>query len=228
MTEMLDVYDANRRMIGVADRNVVHNAGLWHKTVHCWVAITSGPGKHWMVFQRRARKIDNNPGKLYTTASGHVSAGESLTDAFAREIHQEIGIDVAIAPDCRDVEFFYETVWVADISKTDGTPFIDRVFANVYCARFENSVRILVDDLDFWRQFHFDDGEVDSLVAIRTDDFIGLCDDVRVDITGMEWNGVNVREIKLTAGDFVVNAGETLEGKYKRIADLINLGGYVN
>jgi 8-oxo-dGTP pyrophosphatase MutT (NUDIX family) len=226
MVEMLDVYDANRVRIGAADRNVVHTAGLWHKTVHCWIAVTSASGKNWIVFQRRARDLDSNGGKLYTTASGHVSAGETLADAFAREVRQEIGIDIAAAKNCRGARHLFETVWIADIKKKDGTMFVDRVFCNTFAARFENAGRELTNNLDFWRQFHFDDGEVDGVVAVKADDFIGLCDDTAESIGGLEWNGQELCEIALSAEDFVVNAGETLEGKYKRIADLINLDRY--
>ncbi|MCL2017444.1 MAG: NUDIX domain-containing protein [Alphaproteobacteria bacterium] len=228
MTEMLDVYDANRRYIGTADRDVVHNAGLWHKTVHCWVSISSAPGKNWMVFQRRSRDLESNAGKLYTTASGHVLAGEKLSDAYAREIKQEIGLDITAAMDCRGTRLLFETVWVADIKKKDGSIFVDRVFCNVFCAQFENKSRILIDDMDFWRQFHFDDGEVESVVAVMANDFIDLCDDCSGNVKGLEWNGTALSEIILEPGDFVVNEGETMYGKYKRIADLINLGGLTN
>jgi ADP-ribose pyrophosphatase YjhB (NUDIX family) len=205
MAEMLDVYDANRKLIGAADRNVVHAMGLWHKTVHCWIGVD---GK--IVFQRRSRKLDNNAGKLYTTASGHVQAGETLEQAFTREIAQEIGMKVSGA------EFIDEAPWVADMKKKDGTPIIDRVFANVYCAIFNGA-----NDA-FWRQFQFTDGEVDSVVAIDSGEFLELCDGARSDVSGTEWDGKAIAEIKITSDDFVVNSGETLSGKYKKIAEFIN------
>jgi adhesin HecA-like repeat protein len=208
MAEMLDVYDANRKLLGTADRNVVHAAGLWHKTVHCWIGVAEG-GKNKIVFQRRSRNLDNNAGKLYTTASGHVSAGETLEQAFAREVAQEIGLTADGA------EFVDEIVWVADMKKKDGTPIVDRVFANVYCA-------LLSGGADFWKRFQFTDGEVDGVVAIDSGEFLELCRGGRSDVSGIEWDGKESGEIKLTAGDFVVNAGETLAGKYGKIAEFIN------
>ncbi|MDR3208989.1 MAG: NUDIX domain-containing protein [Rickettsiales bacterium] len=207
MAEMLDVYDANRKLLGTADRNVVHAAGLWHRTVHCWIGVD---GK--IIFQRRSRNLDNNAGKLYTTASGHVSAGETLKQAFEREIAQEIGLKIEGA------EFVDEIVWVADMKKKDGTPIIDRVFANVCCALLSGG------DADFWKQFRFTDGEVDGVVAIDSGAFLELCAAARDAVSGAEWDGRKLAEIKLAPGDFVLNSGETLSGKYGKIAEFINKG----
>lgn len=76
---MLDIYDENENHIGTEDRNVVHQKGLWHKTTHCWL-IQNG----MIMFQQRSHKLNNNPGKLYTTASGHLSAGETPKQGLQR------------------------------------------------------------------------------------------------------------------------------------------------
>jgi len=195
---MLDVYDANRRLIGTADRNVVHACGLWHKTVHCWIVWR---GK--LVFQRRAAGATNG-GKLYTTASGHVSAGESIETAFAREIAGEIGIKP------EHPRKLSETVWIGDFKKSDGTMFIDRVFANVFFAEY-----------DGWLgDFKFDDGEVDAVVAIDLDKFIefaragGTC-------AATEFDGHEIHEIIVLPADFVLIGDETVYGKYAKNAEQI-------
>jgi 8-oxo-dGTP pyrophosphatase MutT (NUDIX family) len=200
MTEFLDVYDANKKLIGTADRNVVHSFGLWHKTVHCWIIWR---GK--MVFQRRSRTMTANAGKLYTTASGHISAGESIEQAFARETVQEIGISV------QNPQKISEIVWIADIKKSDGSLFIDRVFANVFWADFDGELT----------DFHFDDGEVDSVVAISLDEFINFARGKSIKVKGIEFDGKVVSEIELDESDFVVNEGETLYGKYGINAEFI-------
>ena len=208
MTEMLDVYDANRRLLGTADRNVVHACGLWHKTVHCWLVWN---GK--LLFQRRSQRLDNNPGKLYTTSSGHVSAGEDLATAFRREIAQEIGLaadsDRISAP-----RHLYETVWIADITKTDGKLFCDRVFANVYYAIYNGELS----------DFEFTDGEVDSIVAIDLARFAEFAHDPRGTISAIEFDGYEIREIVLGENDFVLNAAETIYNKYGKNAEQILRG----
>ena len=40
--EKLDIYDEYMNYIGEEDRDVVHEKGLWHKTVHCWLYDESG------------------------------------------------------------------------------------------------------------------------------------------------------------------------------------------
>jgi len=200
--EYLDVYDANGKLIGPADRKVVHACGLWHKTVHCWIVWD---GK--MVFQRRSRKLDNNPGKLYSTASGHITAGETVEQAFAREIHQEIGIHP------KNPIFLEEHPWVADMKKTDGSLFIDRVFSNIFWAKHDGRL----EDLKF------DDGEVDSVVAIDLDEFEKWSRKPVGEISGIEWDGEKTFEVKIAANDFVINEGENIYYKYGKKVDMIRM-----
>ncbi|MCL2748647.1 MAG: NUDIX domain-containing protein [Alphaproteobacteria bacterium] len=203
MTEMLDVYDANRRHIGTADRNVVHAMGLWHKTVHCWLVWN---GK--LLFQRRSRKLDSNPGKLYTTASGHVSAGESLEDAFRREIAQEIGVKAD------NPKHLYETVWIGDFTKTDGKPFLDRVFANVYYASYAGELS----------DFKFTDGEVDSIVAIDLEEFIAFARKPIGSIPALEFDGREIQNITVGGQDFTLVGDEDIYNKYGQKAEQILMG----
>jgi 8-oxo-dGTP pyrophosphatase MutT (NUDIX family) len=207
MTEFLDVYDANRNHIGTADRNVVHACGLWHKTVHCWLVIRGDDGLPMMIFQRRSKSRAENGGKLYTTASGHVSAGETLESAFASEIAQEIGIDASTLKP----HHLYETIWIGDIKRRDGLMFIDRVFANVYYALYQGDMSDL----------KFADGEVDSVVAIGLDDVIDFVRGRMDAVQGIEFDGQATQAVTLGASDFVLGENETVYDKFGRIAEQI-------
>ena len=200
--EFLDVYDANGKLIGPADRKVVHACALWHKTIHCWIVWD---GK--MVFQRRSRKLDNNPGRLYTTASGHISAGETVEQAFQREIHQEIGVSPS------NPRFLEEHPWVKDMKKTDGSIIYDRVFANIFWARHNGALE----------DFKFADGEVDSIVAVDLGGFEKWSQKPEGEISGIEWDGEKISEVKLTADDFLINEGETIYYKYGKKAEMIRM-----
>lgn len=81
--EYLDIYDEDKNYLGKELRSVVHEKGLWHNTVHCWLYDKEGN----IYFQ-----IRKDEKTLYTTASGHVSAGETIKEAFGREVKEEIGI----------------------------------------------------------------------------------------------------------------------------------------
>ncbi len=203
MIEFLDVYDANRRIIGTADRNVVHTFGLWHKTVHCWIVINGN-----IVFQRRAKTKDNG-GKLYTTASGHVFAGETIEQAFVREVSQEIGLSIT------NPKKLYEGVWIGDFKKSDGSMFVDRVFCNVFFANYDGKLQ----------DFKFNDGEVESIVSIDLKDFINFSHNPIDSIKSKEFNGQTISEISITAKDFVLIGDETVYDKFGKIAEQINFQG---
>ena len=79
--EMIDIYDENGNHIGVEDRKIAHEKGLWHKTVHCWLYDKEG---HIYFQIRHDRKT------FYTTASGHLAAGETVNEGFKREIKEEL------------------------------------------------------------------------------------------------------------------------------------------
>ena len=83
--EYLDIYDENGNFLGTEDRKVVHEKAYWHNTIHCWLYDNDGN----IYFQIRKDK-----NKLYTTASGHVKAGETIKEAFGREINEEIGYKI--------------------------------------------------------------------------------------------------------------------------------------
>ncbi|MBX5436609.1 MAG: NUDIX domain-containing protein [Alicyclobacillaceae bacterium] len=88
--EYLDVYDDHLQPVGSRPRSVVHREGWWHRTFHCWLECRAGGGQ-WLLFQRRSRQKDTNPGKLDVACAGHLAAGERLADAV-RELQEELGV----------------------------------------------------------------------------------------------------------------------------------------
>ena len=122
--EYLDIYDEEGNHLGKEERNVVHKNALWHNTVHCWLYDQEGN----IYFQIRADKE-----KLYTTASGHVKVGETIKEAFGREIQEEIGYKV----DYTQAKLIEVVKFVMDREEADGSVFKDRAFANVYACEFK-------------------------------------------------------------------------------------------
>ena len=77
--EYLDYYDEKQNYLGRETRKNIHENALWHKTVHCWLYDEEGN----VYFQ--IRKDEN---KFYTTASGHVVAGEDVKEAFVTKLDE--------------------------------------------------------------------------------------------------------------------------------------------
>ena len=190
--EYLDIYDEQGNFLGTEERGVVHTKGLWHKTVHCWLYDKEGN----IFFQRRADR-----GTLYTTSSGHLSAGESVTEAFQREIKEEIGLDI----DASDATHVNVVPFQMDRIKEDGSVFKDRAFANVYVDLYEGD----------YKDFHMDESEVSGIVIVNAKDALELFQKEEGTLLGKEIsvnNEVTEREIRLT--EFLVNDGETFIEKY--------------
>ena len=189
--EYLDIYDENKNYLGKEDRKIVHEKGLWHKTIHCWLFDKEGN----IYFQIRA----NNEG-FYTTASGHIQAGETINEAFDREVKEEIGYDV----DESKLIFVKEVTWMMDKIKKDGSKFIDRAWANVCICPYEGN------DTDF--DFHND--EVDGVVKVNAKDTLDLFNDKLEKIAATIITDETNTEKEITKEEFLLNEGETYLGKY--------------
>ena len=87
--ELLDVVDAQDRVIDVKTRGEIHALGLMHRAVHILLFNDAGQ----IFLQKRSLNKDENPGLWDTSAAGHVDSGEDYLDCASREIHEELGID---------------------------------------------------------------------------------------------------------------------------------------
>jgi isopentenyldiphosphate isomerase len=92
--EPFDLYTEDGRALGRAKpRAEVHRDGDWHRSLHIWVIVASpslGEEKA-VLFQRRSLAKDTWPGAIDVAVTGHLRAGEGVTEAL-REAREEIGI----------------------------------------------------------------------------------------------------------------------------------------
>ena len=193
--EYLDYYDETGNYIGKTTRDEVHKLGLWHNTVHCWLYDSLGN----IYFQIRKEEK-----KFYTTASGHVAAGETVKQGFGREIKEEIGIDI----DYEQATLVDVVIWKMDRPKKDGTIFVDRAFANVYVYELK----------DENIKFNLDENEVIGLVKVNAIETLDLFkkETGSIDATIIDVNN-RVLQRKVDFKEFLVNAHETAYTKYEDV-----------
>jgi isopentenyldiphosphate isomerase/intracellular septation protein A len=87
--EMLPLIDESGKIIGSAPRSLCHSGpGRLHPVVHLQIL----DGKGGMYLQKRSANKDLQPGKWDSAVGGHVSAGEDLNAALARELREELGV----------------------------------------------------------------------------------------------------------------------------------------
>lgn len=91
MEELIDVLDENGNKTGeILTREQIHRKGLCHRIVV--IAIIDAQGN--ILMQQRSKNKAKNPGKWDVAAAGHVSSGQTSTEAAIRETLEEVGIKV--------------------------------------------------------------------------------------------------------------------------------------
>ena len=90
--ELLEIVDSDDNAIGTATRAEIHKSGLMHRAVHIFVFNAAGE----IYVQKRSESKDRHPGKLDSSAAGHVDPGESYYDTAVRELREEIGISASV------------------------------------------------------------------------------------------------------------------------------------
>lgn len=90
MSEILDIVNDRDEIIGQAKRDEVHRIGLLCRLVYVCFYTTNGQ----VILQKRSTTKKNDPGKLTTTVSGHISSGQGYHEAAIREALEETGIEI--------------------------------------------------------------------------------------------------------------------------------------
>lgn len=90
MSEILDIVNDRDEVIGQAERDEVHRTGLVCRFVYVCFYTTDGK----VILQKRSDTKKNDPGKLTTTVSGHVTSGQDYLEAAVRETVEESGVEI--------------------------------------------------------------------------------------------------------------------------------------
>lgn len=197
MKEFLDYYDEEGNFLGKTTYDEVHEKGLWHNTVHCWLYTSDGK----LMFQIRASR-----GTFYTTASGHVTAGETILQALHREVKEEIGLDL----EAKKAKLISITPWKLDKIKK-GKLIQDRAKANVYIYLYDGDLN----------NFNFNLNEVLGIGIMNTRDILDLFKNNVDYINARIVENDKTYEKKVSKKDFLLQEYETLLDKYGNVINKV-------
>lgn len=131
MEEMIDVLDENGIKTGeVLSRSEVHKRGLWHRLIV--VAIINE--KNEILMQQRSKIKTKNPNMWDISAAGHIGSGQTALSAAAREMNEEISINLGYTVTINDFRYVFsyrKEEKVAD-------DYYDRQFFDFFILRKEN------------------------------------------------------------------------------------------
>jgi len=90
--ESFSVVDERDQVIAAAPRSQVHANNLLHRAVHMLIFNFAGE----VFLQLRSRWKDRHPLAWDSSTAGHVNAGEEYDQSAARELREELGIEISL------------------------------------------------------------------------------------------------------------------------------------
>lgn len=165
----IDIYNENMEKVGYATKEDVHNQGLWHKSIHCWL-FARKDGIPCVIMQKRASCKLLMPDYFDVSVAGHYEKDEAPNDGF-REVKEEFGITVP-----REAWHYLGIKFDVGISPNA----VNKEFCEVFFAEIDSP----------WTDFILDPKEVDAVVYVPVEVglqlFSGACE--QITIPGFYWN----------------------------------------
>ena len=149
--EIFDVVNDRDEVIGRASRSEVHARGLLHRAAH--VLVFNARGQAFL--QKRSMLKDRQPGVWDSSASGHLSSGESCDVCAVRDVREELGVMLTEASE--------------RLFKLDACQETDQEFVCVYRARHEGPFTLPPEEIE--RGEWFAPAEITRWLAARPQDF---------------------------------------------------------
>lgn len=175
--EKLITYNAFNQPVGQADRSEVHKNGLWHRSVNYLILDKD---RRTLLFQDSQTLDQFDKDKFFIKMNGGHVRGEDMESEMARELHEELGLEVSRVT---DVHF----LGVYQVSFEPTEEFINREFMYFYLVSFNNALQNIA----------MDKREVKTVLEIPIDDTVDLLigDRAGIEVTAMD---VSDSEMNLT------------------------------
>ena len=145
MSEDIYVLNENGSICGLKDRQYVHNNGIFHLAVQCWIMNNNGE----VLIQRRAATKDKSAGKWDVSFGGHCVKTDTteniLIDNVIKEGREELGLDIK----AQDIIKLGEVRYTSQENK-------NRELLGIFLIR-----------VDTEQKFIFEDGEVSEVRWIK-------------------------------------------------------------
>lgn len=129
--ELIDVLDENGVKTGeILPRDEIHKKGLWHRAIV--VAVINEENK--ILLQQRSEKKEKNAGMWDISVAGHISTGQDSLSAAAREINEEVSVNLGYNVDIKSFRYMFSYRTMQKYSEN----FIENQFYDFFILRKEN------------------------------------------------------------------------------------------
>jgi len=87
--ELLEIVDESNQVVGKAERQAIHESGLWHRGVHVFLFTPESK----LLVQKRSKHRKESPSTLDCSLSEHLKPGESYSEGALRGLREELGLE---------------------------------------------------------------------------------------------------------------------------------------
>ncbi len=146
--EKIYILNENGRFCGLRDRGEVHNQGILHSAVQCWIMNSKGE----VLVQRRAATKDKSAGKWDVSFGGHCVKADKDEDILLANVIKEGKEELGLKIKADDVIKLGEVRYTSQENK-------NKELLGVFLIRVADN-----------QKFVFEDGEVSEVKWMRPED----------------------------------------------------------
>jgi len=147
MSENIYTLNENGTVRGLEDRQYVHNNGILHSAVQCWIMNEQGN----ILIQRRAATKDKSAGKWDVSFGGHCVKTDNFNNILIENVIKEGKEELGLNINAQDIIKLGEVRYTSQENK-------NKELLGIFLIKVDNN-----------QQFTFEDGEVSEVMWIEPD-----------------------------------------------------------